>query len=163
MTKQTNSAEAVFLALLAELEMDLPEPKPVAAYVAAKRAGSLLFVSGQLTMERGDLIATGTVPGAVDEAKAKACAVRCAVNGLAVAKAALGSLDRVRSVASLGVFVASEPGFVGQPRIADAASEVMVRVFGEAGRHARAAVGSVALPLGAPVEIEMTLEVVEAG
>ena len=133
----------------------LPDaPAPVAAYVPARREGQLLFVSGQIPMRQGSLIATGRVPDEVDEHTAIGCARQCALNGLAVAKAALGSLDKVAGVVRVGCFVASAPGFGAQPTIANAASELLVEVFGEVGPHARAAVGSVSLPLNVPVEIE---------
>ncbi|MCA9299991.1 MAG: RidA family protein, partial [Phycisphaerales bacterium] len=136
-----------------------PAPKPVAAYVPAVRSGALVYVSGQIPMRDGAPIATGTVPGAVSVETALECARQCALNGLAVLRQEIGDLALVRRVVRLGCFVASEPGFTGQPSIANGASELMLEVFGEAGRHARAAVGSVALPLGVPVEIEFLFEV----
>lgn len=143
-----------------ELGLTLPEaPAPVAAYVPAKLVGNLLYVSGQIPIADGSLMAKGRVPDQVSEDQARACARQCALNGLAVARAALGSLDRVKSVVRVGCFVASEPGFGGQPKIANEASELLVSIFGDAGRHARAAVGSVALPLNVPVEIEFLFEV----
>ena len=145
---------------LRRLGHTLPEaPKPVAAYVPAVRSGSLLFVAGQIPVSGGKLLMTGSVPGAVSLEDAQRCARQCALNGLAVAKAELGSLDRITRVVRLGCFVASEASFVDQPKVANAASELMLEVFGEAGRHARAAVGSISLPLGAPVEIEFLFEV----
>lgn len=145
---------------LRRLGHELPEaPKPVAAYVPAVRSGSLLFVAGQIPMSGGRLMMTGSVPGAVSLEDAQRCARQCALNGLAVAKAALGSLDAIARVVRLGCFVASEASFTDQPKVANAASELMLEVFGEAGRHARAAVGSISLPLGAPVEIEFVFEV----
>ena len=138
-----------------------PSPKPVASYVAAKRSGSLLFVSGQIPMKDGELMAQGVVPGEVSVERAKACAVQCCLNGLAAAKGVLGSLDKISSVVRVGCFVASEQGFHGQPGVANGASDLLVEVFGEAGRHARAAVGSVDLPLGVPVEIEFVFEIRE--
>lgn len=145
---------------LAELGIELPDaPKPVAAYVPARLAGDLLLVSGQIPFRNGQLLATGRVPDQVGQEEALDCARQCALNGLAVARAALGSLDRVMGVIRLGCFVASEPGFGGQPQIANGASELMVEIFGEAGRHARAAVGSAALPLNVPVEIEFMFRV----
>ncbi|MFG0326424.1 MAG: RidA family protein [Phycisphaerales bacterium JB037] len=145
---------------LRRLGHELPEaPKPVAAYVPAVRSGSLLFVAGQIPMSGGRLMMTGSVPGAVSLEDAQRCARQCALNGLAVAKAALGSLDAIARVVRLGCFVASEASFTDQPKVANAASELMLEVFGESGRHARAAVGSISLPLGAPVEIEFIFEV----
>lgn len=145
---------------LARLGLELPPvPKPVAAYIPARRSGNLLFVSGQIPVAAGKLLATGRVPDQVSEDQARACARQCALNALAVAKDALGALDRIAQVVRLGCFVASEPGFGGQPKIANEASELMLAVFGDAGRHARAAVGSVSLPLNVPVEIEFLFEV----
>lgn len=155
MTDQ-NSPEARLLGLGIELP---PVPAPVAAYVPSRQSGNLLFVSGQIPIAGGALIAKGRVPDQVSEAQARACARQCALNGLAAARSALGSLDRVAQVVRVGCFVASEPGFGGQPGIANEASELMLAVFGEAGRHARAAVGSVSLPLNVPVEIEFLFEI----
>ncbi|CAG0991843.1 hypothetical protein PHYC_02341 [Phycisphaerales bacterium] len=136
-----------------------PAPKPVAAYIPWRRVGNLVFVAGQIPLKDGRLIATGAVPGQVSVEVARLCALQCCLNGLAVVKDAAGSLDRVVQFVRLGVFVCSEAGFFEQPKIANAASELLVAAFGEKGKHARAAVGSVALPLGAPVEVEMVVEV----
>jgi len=145
---------------LAELGLSLPEaPKPVASYVPAVRTGNLVFVSGQVPLRDGALVASGRVPDEVSAAEAAACARQCVLNGLAVVKAEVGSLAAVRRVVRVGVFVASAPGFHEQPAVGNGASELLVEVFGEAGRHARAAVGSVDLPLGAPVEVEFLFEV----
>lgn len=149
---------------LEELGIVLPEaPKPVAAYVPAKRAGNLVFVSGQLPFVGGKLAATGTVPSEVSLEAAAAMARQCVVNGLAATKGLLGSLDGIVSVVRVGCFVASDAGFGDQPKVANGASELLVRVFGEAGRHARAAVGCPVLPLNAAVEVEMVLEVEGTG
>jgi enamine deaminase RidA (YjgF/YER057c/UK114 family) len=139
----------------------LPEaPKPVAAYVPAVKVGNLVFVSGQIPLQDGSLLATGPVPSAVSPDQAAEAARQCAVNALAVLSTMVdGDLDRVRRIVRVGVFVASDPGFEGQPQVANGASELLLEVFGDAGRHARAAVGSVALPLGATVELEMTADV----
>ena len=146
---------------LADLGIELPDaPKPVASYVPAVRTGSLLFVSGQVPFSGGEMIETGPVPDACDPERATLAARQCVLNGLAVARASLGgSLDGIRRVVRLGVFVCSTPDFTGQPAVANGASDLLVELLGEAGRHARAAVGSVALPLGASVEVEMVLEV----
>lgn len=145
---------------LAALGLALPTPpKPVAAYVPSVRTGNLIFVSGQLPMRDGTLTSTGAVPSSVSPEVAKDAARLCALNGLAVAAEAAGGLDRIRRIVRLGVFVQSDPGFTGQPGIANGASELMQSVFGESGRHARAAVGSVALPLGATVEVDLIAEV----
>ena len=139
----------------------LPEaPSPVAAYVPAVRTGSLMFVSGQVPLAEGTLLAAGPVPSAVSPQEARAAARQCAINALAVLAEHLdGDLERVRRIVRVGVFIASDPGFDGQPQVANGASELFQEIFGEAGRHARAAVGSVALPLGATVELELIAEV----
>lgn len=146
---------------LDELGITLPQPpKPVAAYVPAVRTGNQIFVSGQIPFANGALIATGPVPSAVSIEDAQAAARQCALNALAIVQDMLGgSLDRVQRVVRLGVFVQCDPGFTDQPKVANGASEVLLQIFGENGRHARAAVGSVGLPLGATVEVEMTVEV----
>ncbi len=138
-----------------------PAPRPVAAYVPAVRTGDLVFVSGQVPLRDGVLLQAGPVPSATSPEAAREAARLCALNALAVLAAELdGDLDRVRRIVRLGVFVASDPGFDGQPQVANGASELLVDLFGEAGRHARAAVGSVALPLGATVEVELIAQVV---
>lgn len=145
---------------LAELGLELPQaPAPVAAYVPYVRTGNLIFISGQIPMAQGKLICAGPTPTEVPPDKAKAAARMCALNLLAVLNSATGDLDRVTRVVRLGVFVASTPEFTGQPGVANGASELMVEVFGEAGRHARAAVGTNVLPLGATVEVEGVFEV----
>jgi enamine deaminase RidA (YjgF/YER057c/UK114 family) len=145
---------------LAALGIALPQaPRPVAAYIPCRRAGNLVFVSGQVPLAAGKALATGPVPSAVSPEQAQACARQCVLNGLAALKAEIGSLDRVRQVVRVGVFVASDPGFGDQPKIANGASELLVEVFGEAGKHARAAVGCPALPLNVPVEVEFVFEV----
>lgn len=101
----------------------------------------------------------GAVPSAVSVEQAQQCALQCTLNALAAAKGELGELSKVKQVIRVGAFVCSDPGFADQPKIANACSDLLVRVFGDAGKHARAAVGSVALPLGAPVEIEFLFEV----
>lgn len=155
---EQSTPEARLLGLGIELP---PVAAPVAAYVPTRRSGNLLFVSGQIPIAGGKLLATGRVPDQVSEEQARACARQCALNGLAAARAAVGSLDKIAQVVRVGCFVASEPGFGGQPGIANVASELMQAVFGEAGKHARAAVGSVALPLNVPVEIEFLFEVAD--
>ena len=147
-------------ARLEELGLELPPaPKPVAAYVPWVRSGNLVFISGQLPMLGGKLVCAGAVPTEVAPDKAKAAARMCALNLLAVLQdAAGGDLNNVARVVRLGVFVQSAPGWGEQPGVANGASELMVDLFGDAGRHARAAVGSIGLPLGAPVEVEGTFE-----
>ncbi len=136
-----------------------PAPKPIAAYLPSVRVGDLVFISGQIPVLDGSVV-TGPVPSAVGVEAAAAAARQCAINAVAVLADALdGDLDRVERIVRIGVFVASDPGFHDQPRVANGASELLVEVFGEAGRHARAAVGSVGLPIGATVEVEMVAEV----
>ncbi len=148
-------------ARIAALGITIPTPtKPVAAYVPAKRAGNLLFISGQLAMEGGKLAPGGCVPTGVSVDEARRQARVCVLNALAAAKAEVGSLDLIRGVVRVGVFVASDHGFGEQPKIGNGASELLVEVFGDAGRHARAAVGCSALPLGAAVEVEVVFELV---
>jgi len=145
---------------LAAIGLALPEPyAPVASYIPSRRTGNLLFIAGQIPLRAGKLVAEGPVPSRVSPEQARECARQCVLNGLAAAKAAVGSLGAIRQVVRVGVFVCSDPGFTAQPQIANGASELLVEIFGEAGRHARAAVGSVALPLGAPVEVEFLFEV----
>lgn len=147
-------------AALANLGIVLPTPaKPVASYVPTRQAGGLLYVSGQLPFDRGELMAKGIVPTQVPLERAQACARQAVINGLAAAKAALGSLDRVKGVVRVGVFVASDAGFTDHPKVANGASDLLVSVFGDAGKHARAAVGCSSLPLGAPVEVDFIFEV----
>lgn len=146
---------------LAELGLKLPAaPKPVAAYVPAVRSGNLIFVSGQIPFADGTLMCSGPVPSAVSIDEARAAARQCVLNGLAVlADLMQVNLDHVKRIVRLGVFVCSDAGFTEQPKVANGASELLQEIFGESGRHARAAVGSIALPLGATVEVEMIVEV----
>lgn len=145
---------------LAELGLSLPPtPRPVASYVPAVRSGNLLFISGQIPIMDGRVTMTGAMPEAGSVEKAAGAARQCALNALAVAASELGSIDRIRRVVRVGCFVASEPGFGDQPKVANGASDLMVAIFGEAGKHARAAVGSSALPLNVTVEVEFLFEV----
>lgn len=148
---------------LQELKITLPEaPKPVAAYVPAVKTGNLVYVSGQIPFRDGKLLATGPVPSQTSLNEAQEAAKQCVLNGLAILADTLdGDLDRIRRIVKLGVFVFSDPDFTDQPKIANGASELLQAIFGESGRHARAAVGSVALPLGASVEVEMIVEIEE--
>lgn len=149
-----------FSSRLARLGLTLPSaPKPVASYVPAARSGNLVFVSGQIPIRDGELLATGTVPDTVSVEQAQELARQCVLNGLAVLAAEIGSIDRLGRVVRVGCFVASSPGFGGQPLVANGASDLLCEIFGEAGRHARAAVGAVGLPLNVPVEIEFLFEV----
>lgn len=145
---------------LAALGHTLPQaPKPVAAYIPSRQVGNLLYISGQIPVRNGELLHKGAVPSQLTIESARECALQCTLNGLAVAKAALGELSRIKNVIRVGAFVCCDHGFTEQPKVANACSELLVQVFGDAGKHARAAVGSVALPLGAPVEIEFLFEI----
>ena len=144
---------------LAELGLEVPDvAKPVAVYVPAVRSGNLVFTSGQLPMRLGELLATGKVGVEVTEEEAYACAQQCALNAMAAIKAEVGDLSLVKRVVRVGVFVASSPGFTAQAKVANGASELIGTVFAEAGVHARAAVGVAVLPLDAPVEVEVIVE-----
>jgi len=146
---------------LEELGLSLPEaPKPVAAYVPAVSSRGQVIVSGQLPMEKGELMCTGKIPSQVSIEDAQAAARQCVLNGLAVLKAELGGdLSRFTRVVRIGAFVQSDDDFFAQPQVANGASEFLLELLGDAGRHARAAVGVNALPLNASVEIEFTFEV----
>jgi enamine deaminase RidA (YjgF/YER057c/UK114 family) len=144
---------------LEAMGLELPEvARPVAVYVPAVRSGDHVHTSGQLPMRSGELITTGKVGGGVSPEEAYACAQQCALNALAAINAEV-PLDQVRRVVKLVVFVASDPDFTGQPVVANGASELVGEVFGDAGVHARSAVGVSVLPLDAPVEVEMIVEV----
>jgi enamine deaminase RidA (YjgF/YER057c/UK114 family) len=144
---------------LARLGIELPElAAPVASYVPAVRTGDHVYVSGQLPWRSGELLATGKVGDAVTPETAAECAKQCALNGLAAINSAV-PLEQVRRIVKLVVFVASTPDFTGQPTVANGASEFLGEVFGDAGVHARSAVGVAALPLDTPVEVELVVEV----
>ena len=144
---------------LAELGLEVPDvAKPVAAYIPAVRSGNLVFTAGQLPMRSGELMASGKVGDAVSVEQAVECARQCALNALAAIRAEV-PLERVSRIVKVVVFVASTPDFTGQPGVANGASELVGEVFGEAGVHARSAVGVPVLPLDAPVEVEMIVEV----
>jgi enamine deaminase RidA (YjgF/YER057c/UK114 family) len=136
-----------------------PAPKPVAAYVPAAQVGDLVFVSGQLPMVEGKLRFTGTLGRELTLAEGAQAARIAALNALAVVKAAVGDLDRVERVVKMTGWVASAEHFTDQPKVMNGASELLVEIFGEAGRHARAAVGTNVLPLGAPVELELIVKI----
>ena len=142
---------------LASLGYQLPEaPNPVAAYVPSKRVGDLVYVSGQIPLFEDALLASGRVPDEVSEDLAIDAARQCALNALAVLAAQSSrGLDGVAEIIRLGVFVQCTREFTGQPAVANGASELMESVVGPAGRHVRAAVGSISLPLNAPVEVEL--------
>jgi enamine deaminase RidA (YjgF/YER057c/UK114 family) len=146
-------------ARLAELGIELPEVvTPLASYVPAVRTGNLVYTSGQLPMVAGELLATGKVGGAVSPDDAKALARVCALNALAAVHALVG-VDSVSRVVKVVGFVASAPGFNGQPGVVNGASQLFGDVFGDDGAHARSAVGVSELPLDAPVEVELIVEV----
>ena len=145
---------------LAELGLQVPEvAKPVAAYVPAVRSGNQVFTSGQLPMRDGQLLTTGKVGGEVTTEEAVECARQCALNAIAAVRAEVGELSKVKRVVKVVAFVASTPDFTGQPGVANGVSDLLGEVFGEAGRHARSAVGVPVLPLDAPVEVELVVEV----
>lgn len=146
-------------ARLAELGIVLPPvTAPLAAYIPAVRTGNLVYTSGQLPLERGELIHAGKVGSEVSPEQAKTAARTCALNALAAIEALVG-IDAVSRVVKLVGFVASAPGFTGQPGVVNGASEVLGEIFGDAGAHARSAVGVAELPLNAPVEVELIVEV----
>ena len=145
---------------LAELGLSVPEvPTPVAAYIPALRSGHHVFTSGQLPMRDGELMLTGKVGGEVSQEEAVECARQCGLNALAAVKAEVGDLSAIKRIVKVVAFVASTPDFTGQPFVANGVSELFGEVFGEAGRHARSAVGVPVLPLDAPVEVELVVEI----
>jgi len=145
---------------LKALGVTLPEAQaPVANYVTAAQSGQQLFISGQLPLKDGVLIATGKVGAGVDPQTAQEAAKYCAINILSQAKAALGDLGKIRRIVKLTAFVAADPDFTAIPAIANGASDFLVNVLGEAGKHARSAVGVATLPLDAPIEIEAIIEI----
>lgn len=144
---------------LSELGITLPQPAaPVASYVPVVIAGGFAYVSGQVSSENGAKI-TGRLGADLDVEAGQKAARACGLMLLAQLKAALGSLDRVERVVKLGVFVNCTPDFIDQPKVGNGASELMQQVFGEAGRHARAAVGAPSLPLGVAVEVDAVVAV----
>lgn len=149
-------------ARLAELGLTLPEPaKPVASYVPTVRTGNLVFCSGQLPFLKGQLLAIGPVPTAVDIPTAQAAARQCVLNGLAALRAELGGdLSKLVRVVRIGVFVQSVDGFKEQPQVGNGASDLLVEILGDHGKHARTSVSVNALPLNASVEVEFLFEVV---
>jgi enamine deaminase RidA (YjgF/YER057c/UK114 family) len=147
-------------ASLAALGLKLPEvTAPLAAYVPAVRTGSYVYSSGQLPLTDGKLLASGKVGAEVSAEEAVALARTCVLNALAAVASVAGGLTAVRRVVKVTGFVASAPGFTGQPLVMNGASELLIEVFGDAGRHARTAVGVAMLPLDAPVEVELIAEV----
>ena len=148
---------------LKDLGLDLPDVvPPLAAYVPALRQGDLVFTSGQLPMVSGDLVQSGKVGdghGLIPASDAKALAETCALNAIAAIKSVNGDLDQVTRVVKVVGFVASDPTFTGQPGVVNGASELLHKAFGDAGVHARSAVGVAVLPLDSPVEVEVIVAV----
>jgi len=144
---------------LASLGIAVPTvPGPFGAYVPARRVGNLVFVAGQLPMKDGKLVASGQVPSRCSVEDAKAAARQCVVNAVAAVRTVEPDLGRVAGVVRVGVFVNSDPAFTEQPKVANGASEFLIELLGDAGKHARAAVGVSALPLDAAVEVEFVFE-----
>ena len=145
---------------MAELGLSLPEvPAPVAAYVNCVRSGNLLHLSGGLPIKADGSMITGKVPTDLTPEEAQEAARLCILNRLAVVKAEIGSLDKVKQIVALNGFVNSEPDFHGHPVVINGASELLVEVFGDKGKHSRTALGAAALPLGVAVEINLVVEV----
>ena len=143
-----------------ELGLQLPEPpKPLAAYIPAKKTGNLVFTAGQLPMVNGELILKGLLGQAVEIDAAYAAAKTCTLNALAAIKGVIGDLDQIKQVVRVVGYVASVPTFTQQPAVVNGASELLLEIFGEKGKHARSAVGMAVLPLNAAVEIELTVEI----
>lgn len=145
---------------LNEMGIVIPEaPKPLAAYIPAIVEGNLVFTAGQLPISSGNLQYKGKLGAEISEEDGQRAAKLCAINCLSVIKSVVGSLDKIDRIVKLTVFISSANGFSGQPKIANGASEFLVDVFGEAGKHVRSAVGVNELPLNAPVEIEMIAKI----
>ncbi len=143
-----------------EIGLSLPEaPKPVAAYIPAKQTGNLVFTAGQLPMVNGELISKGLLGQDVEIDEANKAARICTLNALAAIKGVIGDLDRIKQIVRVVGYVASVPTFTQQPAVVNGASELLLEIFGENGKHARSAVGMAVLPLNASVEIELTVEV----
>ena len=143
-----------------ELKIALPAaPKPVAAYIPAKQTGKLVFTAGQLPMVNGELISKGLLGQDVEIDEANKAARICTLNALAAIKGVIGDLDRIKQIVRVVGYVASVPTFTQQPAVVNGASELLLEIFGENGKHARSAVGMAVLPLNASVEIELTVEV----
>lgn len=142
------------------LGLSLPQaPKPVASYVPVIRAGNLLFLSGMLPFVKGQLITSGKIGESLTLEQGVESARIALLNGLAVIKGETGSLDEIAKIVRIAVYVASSPTFTQQPLVANGASELLANIFGDLGQHARLALGTVALPLDSPVELEMIVEV----
>jgi enamine deaminase RidA (YjgF/YER057c/UK114 family) len=144
---------------LASLGIALPPVSgPFGAYVPAKRVGNLVYVAGQLPMKDGKLMATGQVPSRCSVENARAAARQCVINAIAAVQSLGGGIEQIAGVVRVGVFVSSDATFTEQPKVADAASEMLREIFGNAGQHARAAVGVNTLPRDASVEVEVIFE-----
>ena len=145
---------------LRELGLELPDvPSPAGSYIPARRSGNLIFTAGQVPFVRGELPVTGKVGENASIEEAKDAARTCALNAMAAAAKEAGGLDNIASIVKVTGFVASAPGFTSQPEVINGASDLLGEVFGEAGLHARSAVGVASLPLGAPVEVEIVVEI----
>jgi enamine deaminase RidA (YjgF/YER057c/UK114 family) len=144
---------------LAALGLTLPRVvAPLAAYVPAVKSGTIVYTAGQLPMADGQLLSAGKVGAEVGAAEAAALARTCALNALAAAASVAGGLSSIKRIIKLTGYVASAPDFTGQPQVVNGASELLLDIFGDAGRHARSAVGTAVLPLNAPVEVELIVE-----
>ncbi len=146
--------------IIIELGLMLPDaPKPVAAYIPAKQTENLVFTAGQLPMVNGELISKGLLGQDVEIEEANKAAKICTLNALAAIKGVIGDLDRIKQIVRVVGYVASVPTFTQQPAVVNGASELLIEIFGESGKHARSAVGMAVLPLNASVEIELMVEV----
>jgi enamine deaminase RidA (YjgF/YER057c/UK114 family) len=143
-----------------ELGLEIPDvAAPLASYVPAVRSGSLVYTAGQLPIVKGELAATGKVGAEIDPERATELARLCGLNAIAAIRAEVGELSRVRRIVKVVGFVASAPDFYGQPQVVNGVSDLLGQVFGDAGKHARSAVGVAVLPRDAPVEVELIAEV----
>jgi enamine deaminase RidA (YjgF/YER057c/UK114 family) len=159
MAQPRNTSVSAVEQRLADLGLKLPEvAAPVAAYVPAVVSGNYVYTSGQLPFVDGKLPAAGKVGATVSAEEAASLAGTCAVNALAAVKSVIGDLDRITRIVKVVGFVASEPGFTAQPAVINGASELLGKAFGDAGAHARSAVGVAVLPLDSPVEVELIAE-----
>jgi len=143
-----------------QIGLTLPDaPKPVAAYIPAKQTGNLVFTAGQLPMVNGELISKGLLGQDVEIDEANKAARICTLNALSAIKGVIGDLDQIKQIVRVVGYVASVPTFTQQPAVVNGASELLLEIFGEKGKHARSAVGMAVLPLNASVEIELTVEI----
>jgi enamine deaminase RidA (YjgF/YER057c/UK114 family) len=146
--------------IIEELGLKIPDaPKPVAAYIPAKQTGNLVFTAGQLPMVNGELISKGLLGKDVEIDEANKAARICTLNALAAIKGVIGDLDRIKQIVRVVGYVASVPTFTQQPAVVNGASELLLEIFGDSGKHARSAVGMAVLPMNASVEIELIVEV----